>query len=65
MTTTVGVVDYGMGNLHSVAKALSLQKVKVVLTDQKSKLQNADLLVVPGVGAFWRGHENPGPQKTG
>jgi len=49
---TTGVLDYGMGNLHSVAKALALQNAQVILSDQKKKLNQTDLLVVPGVGAF-------------
>jgi glutamine amidotransferase len=52
VSLVVGVVDYGMGNLHSVAKALTLQNATVILTDQKKKLSQAQLLVVPGVGAF-------------
>jgi len=48
----VGVVDFGMGNLHSVTKALALQNAQVFVSDDQKKLASADLLVVPGVGAF-------------
>jgi imidazole glycerol phosphate synthase glutamine amidotransferase subunit len=48
----VGVVDYGMGNLHSVAKALALSGARVRVTDSKKQLASSDLLVVPGVGSF-------------
>lgn len=48
----IGVVDYGMGNLHSVAKALASTKARVEVTGNKSKLKSADMLVVPGVGSF-------------
>ena len=46
----VGVVDYEMGNLHSVVKALALQGADVVLSDNKNDLRSADILLVPGVG---------------
>ncbi len=52
MKTRVGVIDYGMGNLHSVSKALALQGASVVVSDSRSLLKTADLLVLPGVGAF-------------
>ncbi len=52
MKLNVGVVDYGMGNLHSVAKAIALQGARVNVTDSRLKLKDSDLLVLPGVGAF-------------
>ncbi|MGQ0644909.1 MAG: imidazole glycerol phosphate synthase subunit HisH [Elusimicrobiota bacterium] len=51
-TLVAGVVDYGMGNLRSVAKSLEAAGAEVVLADSARKLGAADLLVVPGVGAF-------------
>jgi len=48
----VGVVDYGMGNLHSVAKAFEVQGASVSISDQRAVLSGSDLLVVPGVGSF-------------
>ncbi len=51
--TRVAVLDYGMGNLHSVAKAL--EKVgasKVVVTDKVAEIRAADRLVLPGQGAM-------------
>ena len=52
MTPLVGVVDYGMGNLHSVAKGLATQGGRVLVTDNRRKLAEADLLLLPGVGSF-------------
>ena len=46
------VVDYGMGNLHSVSKALSASGVQVCVTDDPEVVAQAERLVVPGVGAF-------------
>lgn len=52
MNLNVGVLDYGMGNLHSVAKALQAQGARVTVSSSASELNFADLLVMPGVGAF-------------
>ncbi len=48
----IGVVDYGMGNLHSVAKALSTTGADVSVSSDRKKLSSSDVLVLPGVGAF-------------
>lgn len=49
---TVVVLDYGSGNVHSVAQALEVAGAKVSLTADRSAIQKADGLIVPGVGAF-------------
>ena len=46
------VIDYGMGNLGSVAKALSFIGVPAVVTDDPAIVASADRLVLPGVGAM-------------
>jgi imidazole glycerol-phosphate synthase subunit HisH len=49
----VAVVDYGMGNLHSVAKALSVSgHAEVEIAQTPSALASADKIVFPGVGAM-------------
>jgi glutamine amidotransferase len=48
----ITLVDYGAGNVHSVAKALQAVGADVHLTDGARDLQNADKIVLPGVGAF-------------
>jgi glutamine amidotransferase len=52
--TSVAVIDYGMGNLHSVAKALEKvgEGVNVIVTHEHEKIQAADRVVLPGVGAI-------------
>ena len=52
MSLSVGDLDYGMVNLHCVAKALQSQGARVTVSSLVSELYDADLLVVPGVGAF-------------
>ena len=48
----VVVLDYGSGNVHSVAKALQAAGAEVTLTADYQTAIAADGLVVPGVGAF-------------
>lgn len=48
----VTVIDYGIGNLLSVARAFEHCGADVELTDDASKIADADYLVLPGVGAF-------------
>ena len=51
--TTVAVLDYGMGNLHSVAKALEhVGATKVIVTHDPALVRSADRVVFPGVGAM-------------
>jgi len=51
---TVAIIDYGMGNLHSAAKALQHTSVnaQVVVTSDPEKILAADHVIVPGVGAI-------------
>jgi len=49
---SVVVLDYGSGNVHSVAQALEVAGANVSLTADKSAVLAADGLIVPGVGAF-------------
>lgn len=50
----IAVLDYGMGNLHSVSKALEkvAPKAKVIVTQDPKIIADADRLVFPGVGAI-------------
>lgn len=53
MATTVAVIDYGMGNLHSVESALSKAGAdRVTVTDRHDAILGADRVVFPGVGAI-------------
>lgn len=50
----IAVIDYGMGNLHSVAKALEhvAPSAVVTVTSDPQVVANADRVVFPGVGAI-------------
>ena len=49
---TVTIIDYGIGNIQSVQKALELMGATVTLTRNADDILNADKLLLPGVGAF-------------
>ncbi len=51
------VIDYGMGNLRSVAKALEKAGGEVQVSSDPSDLEKAGKIVLPGVGAFGDGAE--------
>jgi glutamine amidotransferase len=48
----IALIDYGMGNLGSVEKALRAVGCEVTITDRPCELEEADGLVLPGVGAW-------------
>jgi len=48
----VAILDYGAGNLHSLAKALEQPGVEVTVETDPSLAVRLDALILPGVGAF-------------
>jgi imidazole glycerol-phosphate synthase subunit HisH len=52
---TIALIDYGIGNLRSVQKALEHVGAKVQLTEDPEVILNAEKVVLPGVGAFGDG----------
>lgn len=53
MSELVAVIDYGMGNLHSVASALEhVGAARVLVSSDPAEIREADRLVFPGVGAM-------------
>ena len=48
----IAVVDYDMGNLHSVCKGLQHAGAQTLITHLPSELAAADAIVLPGVGSF-------------
>lgn len=48
----ISIIDYGMGNLRSVAKALERVGARTEIMSTPDTLDGADKLVLPGVGAF-------------
>ncbi|MFB6345429.1 MAG: imidazole glycerol phosphate synthase subunit HisH [bacterium] len=56
MTTVI--MDYGMGNLRSVQKGIEETGHEAQISGDPTTVQQADVLIVPGVGAFDRAVEN-------
>jgi len=52
MPATVHIIDYGMGNLRSVQKALEKVGAEAVICRTPAEAAGAECLVLPGVGAF-------------
>ncbi len=48
----IAIIDYGVGNLRSVEKAFHFLGYEALVTDNKSVIEGASSVVLPGVGAF-------------
>lgn len=48
----IAIIDYGAGNIFSVKNALDYLGAECRLTSDKSEIESADKLILPGVGAF-------------
>lgn len=48
----ITIIDYGMGNLHSVKNALDFIGADSVISSDTSAIEKAEALILPGVGAF-------------
>jgi glutamine amidotransferase len=51
-TGMIAIIDYGMGNLHSVQKALERVGARTLVTDNPADIAKAAKIVLPGVGAI-------------
>jgi glutamine amidotransferase len=50
---TIVIIDYGIGNTHSVSNAIKFLGYKnLIISDDEKIIQKADALILPGVGAF-------------
>lgn len=54
----IGIIDYGMGNLSSVANALDHLEIPNRLLESPNQMVECDRVILPGVGAFGRAMEN-------
>jgi len=52
------IINYGMGNLHSIYKAFVRNNYKAKITSDVDEIAKADKLILPGVGSFARGMQN-------
>lgn len=51
----IGIVDYGCGNIASVANMLRRVRLRSIVSSDQTELQGADRLILPGVGSFDHG----------
>ncbi|MFN9110922.1 MAG: imidazole glycerol phosphate synthase subunit HisH [Bacteroidota bacterium] len=51
----VTIIDYGMSNLLSISRALEHIGFEVLVTESPDKISKSELLILPGVGAFYDG----------
>jgi imidazole glycerol-phosphate synthase subunit HisH len=50
---TVAIIDYDMGNIKSIQNAIRhIGEYNIEVTDDGNKILNADIIILPGVGAF-------------
>lgn len=54
----IAILDYGMGNIHSCLKAVSLYTKDFVFTKDHSTIENSKALILPGDGHFDKAMEN-------
>jgi imidazole glycerol-phosphate synthase subunit HisH len=57
MSARIAILDYGMGNLRSVEKALEHVGASATVTAEEGAVRDADGVILPGVGAFPRAME--------
>ncbi len=65
MPVRMAVADYGVGNLHSIRKALENCGAKPYIVEDMRELLEAECIVFPGVGAFDKTMERLQPIKQG
>ena len=54
----IAIIDYGLGNLHSVLGAVRKIGYDAIITNEASKILNCDKIILPGVGSFAEGIRN-------
>jgi glutamine amidotransferase len=54
----IGIIDYGMGNLHSVKNALEFLGIENQIIADPSEIESMDKIIIPGVGSFKRAMDN-------
>jgi len=54
----ISIIDYGLGNLASVKKALDFIGLRNQITSNQDLIENSDSIILPGVGSFYQGMYN-------
>jgi glutamine amidotransferase len=58
MTKKVVIIDYGMGNLGSIANMLKFVDADSIITSDHAVIDSAEKIILPGVGHFGRAMDN-------
>jgi glutamine amidotransferase len=58
MSLKVAIINYKMGNVASVEKAVKVLGYEAIITNDKIEIENASFIILPGVGAFSQGMYN-------
>lgn len=48
----IAIIDYGLGNIKNIQRAVEHLGYNSILTDQPSEISQADAIILPGVGHF-------------
>ena len=48
----VVIINYGLGNIKSIANSLRENQIAYIISDNPIEIQNSDLAILPGVGSF-------------
>ena len=54
----IGIIDYGMGHLRSVQKAIEYLGGRACISSDQRELDGCEKLILPGVGSFAAGMKN-------
>ena len=54
----ISIIDYGMGNLASVEKALKKLNLSCLITNKHNEIKESNAIILPGVGSFEQGMKN-------
>lgn len=58
MSAKITIIDYGMGNLNSVKKAINRLRVESVVSSEPKVVRESEKIILPGVGHFGKAMEN-------
>jgi imidazole glycerol-phosphate synthase subunit HisH len=58
MSQKIVIIDYGVGNLHSVYKKLVQLNAEVSICHSPKEVSSADKIILPGIGHFGKGIQN-------
>ena len=54
----VAIIDYDLGNILSLKRAIEALGYNPIITNSKKKLENCGIVILPGVGSFEKGMQN-------